>query len=69
VKRWNKQKKTREARWARVSGVTATNYRFAIKWCLARNGGKFFNEPKTLTFFFQDHEDATVFSLTWNGKS
>jgi hypothetical protein len=68
MKRWNKQKKRRETCWTKVTGIKYNNYRSAVRWCLAREGKRFFNADYTSTFFFEDAEDATAFYLTWISK-
>lgn len=69
MKRWNKQKKRRETSWTKVFGIDPRYYRPAVKWCLERDGKRFFNAVQTSVFFFEDAEDATAFYLTWINKS
>ncbi len=80
MKRWNKQKKRREACWTQVTNLDATHYDAAVKWCLNREGKRYFSRDygtyrtiygqfgKGSVFYFEDGQDATAFYLTWINK-
>jgi len=68
MKRWNKQKRQREATWKQVTGIDPIYYRRAFKWCLDREGKRFYNTLGTSIFYFEDSQDATAFYLTWIDK-